>query len=169
MKRLRRSILLPAVILVAGGACTDFIAPVPTFVTIAEIEIANEDDSGTLLEVEVHLFDAHSGLFLGCSGAGDGLEYVDETSVVYFPDATFVRAGGGRSLLTVDELIGRDLFAVVIEDDDEPCPVPTNEGSFDLVTDDLIGESPTFRGEDLDVGVAFAFGNVVWLELVGVR
>ena len=155
--------------LVAGGACSDLIAPNPIYVTITEIEIAQEDDSGTLLEIEVHLFDAHSGLFLGCSGPGEGLEFVDEPGVVYYPDASFVRAGGGRSLLTVDELIGRDLFAVVIEDDDEPCPVPTNEGSFDLVTDDLIGESPIFRGEDLNVGVAFGFGNVAWLELVGMR
>ena len=35
--------------------------------------------------------------------------------------------------------------------------------------DDLIGESPVFRGEDLDRGVAFGFGDVVWLALSGVR
>lgn len=169
MTRLDRSKLTLLTILVAAGACTDVIAPTPTFVTITEIEIANEDDSGTLLEVEVHLFDARTGLFLGCSGERDGLEYVDEPGVVYYPDATFGRAPDGRSLLTVDELIGRDLFAVVIEDDQEPCPVPTNEGTVDIVIDDLIGESPVFRGEDLEVGVAFGFGNVTWLEMVGQR
>jgi hypothetical protein len=169
MKRLDRYKPTLLAVLLAGGACTDVIAPAPTYVTITEIEIANEEDSGTLLEIEVHLYDAPTGLFLGCSGELDGLEYVDESGIVYYPDATFGRAPSGRSLLTVDELIGRDLFAVVIEDDDQPCPVPTNEGTFDLVTDDLIGESPVFRGEDLDVGVAFGFGNVVWLEMVGLR
>jgi hypothetical protein len=169
MTRLDRSKLTLLTILLAGGACTDVIAPAPTFVTITEIEIANEDDSGTFLEVEVHLYDARTGNFLGCSGEFDGLEHVDESGVVYFPDATFGRAPDGGSLLTVDELIGRDLYAIVVEDDEDPCPVPTNEGTLDIVTDDLIGESPVFRGEDLDVGVAFGFGDVVWLEMVGVR
>jgi hypothetical protein len=169
MTRLDRSKLTLLVLLVAGGACTDLIAPAPTFVTITEMEIANEDDSGTFLEIEVHLYDGRTGLFLGCSGELDGLEYVDESGVVYYPDATFGRAPGGGSSLTVDELIGRDVFAVVIEDDDEPCPVPTNEGTIDPITDDLIGVSPVFRGEDLDVGVAFGFGDVVWLEMVGLR
>ena len=60
---------------------------------------------------------------------------------------------------------------MVIEDDHEPCPVPTNEGTFDLITDDLIGTSPVFRGEDLGVGagVAFGFDDVVWITVEGVR
>jgi hypothetical protein len=168
MTPLHPSRLALLTMLLAAGACTEVFAPQPTFVTITEIEIANEEDSGTLLEIEVHLYDAHSGLFLGCSGAFDGLEHVDRSDLVYFPDATFARAPDG-SLLTVDELIGRDLFAVVVEDDDEPCPMPTNEGTLDIVTDDLVGQSPVFRGEDLDGGVAFGFGNVVWLEMVGLR
>lgn len=169
MTRLDRSRPTLLAILLASGACTDVIAPAPTYLTITEIEIANEDDSGTLLEIEVHLYDAITGAFLGCSGELDGLENVDASGVVYHPHATFGRAAGRRGALTVDELFGRDLFAVVVEDDADPCPVPTNEGSFDLVTDDLIGESPVFRGEDLDAGVAFGFGNVVWLEMVGRR
>lgn len=168
MNRQRWSRVGIVILALSIGACTDVFVPDPTYVQITEIEVTGESDSGTLLEVEVHLYDAGSGLFLGCSGEGDGLGGVDESDVAYLVSAWFGRASDGASL-TVDELRGRDVFAVVIEDDHEPCPVPTNEGTFDLVTDDLIGESPIFRGEDLDFGVAFGFGNVVWLAMEGVR
>lgn len=160
-----RSSLLLAIAL-TSAACSDLLVPDPTFVAVTEIEVTNEDDSGTLLEIEVHLYDARSGFFLGCSGEADGLGHVDESDVAYLTTAYFGAAGGD---LTVEELEGMDLYAVVVEDDDEPCPVPTNEGSFDLVTDDLIGVSPIFRGEDLHGGIGFGFDDVVWLALEGIR
>lgn len=169
MTRPLSSLFFLATLVTATGACTDLLVPDPTFVAITEIEIANESDSGTLLEVEVHLYDWQTGLFLGCSGQADGLGQVDESGVTYFPTGFFGRPPDGADLLTVEELIGRDLFVVVVEDDDEPCPVPTNDGTFDLVTDDHIGTSPVFRGEDLDVGVAFGFDDVTWVVIEGVR
>ena len=169
MKRTRSPYGLLATLALAAGACTDVLVPAPTFIAITEIEVANESDTGTFLEVEVHLYDAHNGFFLGCSGERDGLAHVDESGVPYFATAFFGRPPDGSDLLTVDELVGRDVFVVVVEDDHEPCPVPTNEGSFDLITDDLIGVSPVFRGEDVDFGVAFGFDNVTWIAIDGVR
>ena len=99
----------------------------------------------------------------------DGLAQVDESDIPYFVTGFFGRPPDGADLLTVEELVGRDLFAVVIEDDHEPCPVPTNEGTLVLLKDDLIGISPIFRGEDLDIGVAFSFDDVTWLAIDGVR
>lgn len=168
MNRRRWSYVLLAILLPLTGACVEVFAPAPTYVAITEIEITNEDDPASLLEVEVHLYDARSGAFLGCSGDADGLAPVDEADVAYLVTGYFGRVPSG-DLLTVDDVIGRDLFAVVIEDDHEPCPMPTNEGTFDLITDDLIGESPVFRGEDLDRGVAFGFGDVVWIVIEGIR
>ena len=132
--RLPGSGFLIAVALLASGACTEVIIADPTYVAVTEIEVANESDSGTLLEIEVHLFDARSGAFLGCSGERDGLGDVDRSGVAYLVTAFFGRAPGGADLLTVDELVGRDLYAVVIEDDDEPCPVPSNDGTLDAIT-----------------------------------
>lgn len=169
MTRPRRSRLLIATLVTAAGACTDVLTPAPTFVAITEIEVTNETDSGTLLEVEVHLYDARSGFFLGCSGEADGLGPVDESDIPYFVTAFFGRAPDGAELLTVEELEGRDVFVVVVEDDQDPCPVPTNDGTLDLVTDDLIGTSPVFRGEDLHVGVGFGFDAVTWVTIEGVN
>ncbi len=106
---------------------------------------------------------------LGCSGADSGLRDVDEASVRYFVSGYFQRPPDGETELTLDDVVNRDVFLLVIEDDQDPCPLPTNEGSFDLIADDLIGESAVFRGEDLADGLVFAFDDVARLVLESLR
>ena len=106
MTSYRRTPLLLATLALGLGGCTDVFGPSRTYVAITEIELANEEDSGTLLEVEVHLYDADSGAFLGCSGEADGLADVDVAGVAYLVEAFFARAPDGRNRLTVEDVPG---------------------------------------------------------------
>ncbi|MCB9559795.1 MAG: hypothetical protein H6709_04885 [Kofleriaceae bacterium] len=124
---------------------------------VSSIEVTGETDGlGSLLEVEVHLFDADSGAFLGCAGQGQGLEDVDLDDVVYDVFAPLVTPAGRR--LDAADLAGRNLRLEVIEDDQLPCLAPPGPA------DDPIGTLGPVTVDDLTAG-ELAFGNVLHLEL----
>lgn len=123
------------------------------------IEVYEHDNIGTALEIEVHLYDAHSGELLACSGNDDGLDFVNEAHVRYRTHATFVRPYDGYHRLYQRHLDGRDLYLRVYEDDLEPCPTPPGSN------DDFVGQSPVFAGEDLYRGITMSFDDVPYLRL----
>ena len=79
----------------------------PEFLTVTEIEVVNVTDLNLLsdlLEVEVHLYDANTGQFLGCSGAESGLDAVDQSDTPYFVNGYFQQPFDDLARVTVDEL-----------------------------------------------------------------
>lgn len=93
---------------------------------ITQINVAEDDGFGTL-EVEVHLYDAATDAWLGCSGDEFGLANVAYGNTLYNVQAWFVDANSRP--LGVDQLAGRQLRIRVTEDDLAECP--TRPGSDD--------------------------------------
>lgn len=124
------------------------------------IEITGEQDNIGFgdLEVEIHLADADTGAFLGCSGQDHGMEHVDESNERYTVLAHFVDLTGAR--LTAAALAGRNLEISVMEDDNYPCP-----GQLDLIADDHVGTSAPVAAADLAGLAPMMFGNVLDLEM----
>ena len=112
--------LLAGVFLTLGSlACESTTPAPPLFVGITEIEVFGVTDVQPLsdrLEVEVHMFDAVTQRFLGCSGQDSGLEEVDYSDVAYLVGATFQAPPNGQTDLTIDAVLGRDVYLVVVED-----------------------------------------------------
>jgi hypothetical protein len=86
---------------------------------ISQINVREDDGFGTL-EVEVHLYDAATDAWLGCSGDEFGLANVANSSTLYTVQAWFVDASSRP--LGVDQLAGRQLRVRVTEDDFAECP-----------------------------------------------
>ncbi len=154
--------------LLCGAGCGDsgFGPEDPSFLVITEIELTNITDVqlfNDLLEVEVHLYDAHTGLFLGCSGQDSGLREVEVAEVRYSVQGYFQKPPDGSEALTVDEIRGRDLYVDVVEDDSDACPIPTNVATREW--DDPIGTSGLFSAADLVPPLALQFGDVVRIVL----
>ncbi|MCB0292067.1 MAG: hypothetical protein KDH97_17565 [Calditrichaeota bacterium] len=125
---------------------------------ISEMMVTGEYDLGKL-EVEVHLFDAETGRFLGCSGQMQGLERVDSSDYVFTVDAEFHCAEcGGR--LFYEDIEDLEVEIWVIEDDEEPCPGPIVPG-----TDDIIGISDPIPGWEFDRMRNYSFENVLHLRM----
>jgi hypothetical protein len=128
------------------------------------IEITGETDNigfGSL-EVEVHLFDADTGAFLGCSGEHSGMEGVDESNERYPVLAWFQDRLGDR--VPMSTLAGRNIRVQVIEDDAFPCPE-----SADLGADDPVGSATGIPAASLATMDPMTFENVVYLELTAGR
>ena len=123
----------------------------------SSIEITGESDGFGALEVEVHLFDADTNEFLGCSGQSSGLEGVDSSNVRYDVVAWFIDASS--AMVPASALAGRNVRVEVTEDDNFPCP-----GS-NLGEDDLVGISAPVPASDLATLAPLAFGRVVYLAL----
>jgi hypothetical protein len=124
------------------------------------IEITGETDNigfGSL-EVEIHLFDADTGAFLGCSGEHSGMESVDESNQRYPVLAWFQDTSGVH--VPMSSLAGRNVRVDVIEDDAYPCPQ-----TADLGADDPVGSSPATPAESFATLQPMSFQNVVYLEL----
>jgi hypothetical protein len=121
---------------------------------VSAIGVTGESDFGSL-EVEVHLRDAITNTWLGCSGSNSGLENVDSNNVTYTVLGWFMDAQ--RRAVGVEALAGRTLRLEVSEDDSNECP-GTNGGG-----DDPIGSSPPTPGAQLD-NLNTAFGNVLTLS-----
>lgn len=126
---------------------------------ISEMMVTGEYDGLGNLEVEVHLFDAETGRFLGCSGQMQGLERVDSSDYVFAVDAEFLRAGGGGRLF-YEDVEDLEVEIWVIEDDDEPCPGPIVPG-----VDDIIGISAPIPGWEFDRMRNYSFENVLHLRM----
>jgi len=148
-----RATLAAAVALTAGGC----FASNPPELWITDVQVTGETDFG-FLEVEVHLFDADTGEFLGCSGQNEGLENVDVSDVDYQVDAHFVDPGGVHRLHPGD-LAGRAVEVQVIEDDQDPCPVAPG------TLDDVIGISDPIDGGAIGPDLPLSFDRVVSLHL----
>ncbi len=86
---------------------------------ITQINVNESDGFGTL-EVEVHLYDAVTDVWLGCSGDDFGLANVAVGNTLYNVQAWFVDASSRP--LGVDQLAGRQLRVRVTEDDFQECP-----------------------------------------------
>jgi len=150
-----------ALAIVAGlVSCKNSASPnIPKLIRISEIEVDEEDTSGKL-EIEVHLYQDSTNVFLGCSGADQGLEGVDTSDVLYDVDAYFIKPGGGDQYLTLPDLEQKNIFIQVMEDDDHPCP-----GFYDPNSDDLVGTSDPFPASDFATPQVMAFGRVYHLKI----
>ncbi len=134
---------------------------------VVELQVEGVTDPGGRLEIELHLFDAHSGAFLGCSGALQGLLSIDASGTLYAPDAHFVKPSGvigypsPRSRWLYEfELRGKPLELVAIEEeDDAPCPAALS------TADEVIGESEVLSGDDLRSLGTLQLGQVSHLKL----
>ena len=121
------------------------------------IRVTGETDGlGSRLEVELHLEDADTGVDLGCSGEGQGMEGVDYDDTDYDLFATFVRPDG--TALGMSDLAGRNVRVHAIEDDSFPCPGPIEPD------DDDMGSSAPLPAADLAT-VQSSFGEVVNLTM----
>jgi hypothetical protein len=121
---------------------------------VSQISVTGESDFGSL-EVEVHIRDAATNAWLGCTGMGQGMQNVDDNNTTYnvvgwFSDAQSRTVG-------IEQLAGRTLRLEVSEDDDNQCP-GTNGGG-----DDPIGTSPSIAAASL-ANLNTAFGNVLALS-----
>lgn len=137
--------------------------PSDSHLQLRAIQVDNETDSGNVLEVEVHVLDATTGAFLGCSGNLQGLVNVDQSNLRYNVDAHFVKPGGlvgypapRSEWLTRKDVEGKTLKLVVIEDDLSACPTPADP------EDDVLGTSVSLAAASLGAPapVAMASGEV---------
>jgi hypothetical protein len=121
---------------------------------VSAISVTGESDFGSL-EVEVHLRDAITNTWLGCSGGSSGLASVDSNNVTYTVVGWFMDSQ--RRAIGVEALAGRTLRLEVSEDDSNECPGTNGSG------DDPIGSSPPTPVAQLD-NLDTAFGNVLALS-----
>jgi hypothetical protein len=124
---------------------------------VREIEVTGETDLGAL-DVEVHLFDQGTRVHLGCSGRDQGMEVVDVSDVRYSINAEFERPNGDT--LYADDLRGRPLELIVIEDDVNPCTRPPD------MEDDVVGIRQGLDHATLALGGLQSFDNVIALRVV---
>ena len=132
----------------------------PDDLWITRIEITGENDPLSRLDVEVHMYDADTGEFVGCSGNEHGLEPVDASDLRYPVEAWFYDVQGDRRV-DPEDLFGRNVVLEVWEDDGNPCPSPADS----VDGDDPVGVSGPLPGEGLGEVGPLGFGNVVYLEL----
>ncbi len=135
-------------------------------IRIFELQLHGVSDSG-LLEIELHLFDAGSNAFLGCSGPLHGLLSVDYSGLRYSPDAHFVPPGSVSGYpvprgqwLTAQDVAGKTLRLVVLEEDAVPCPAPPSAEE-----DDVIAEVAALPGASLAAPRTMQFGDVTHLKI----
>jgi hypothetical protein len=135
---------------------------------IRELEVTGVTDASEFLELEVHLLDAATNTFLGCSGNLQGLLGVDLSDRRYVVDAHFVKPGGvvgypnpRDEWLTYADVRGKRLKFVVLEDDLVACPSPQNP------EDDVVGVSAPVAADLLGdpAPVAMASGQVTRLVI----
>lgn len=139
------------------AACTT--DPPPPDLWITGIEITNESDPFSLLDVELHLYDADTDEFIGCAGQNEGMEPVDASDREYVLEAQFYDLADNR--VTPRDLLDRNVIVEVWEDDNRPCPVPASEADGD----DPVGFSKPLPGSAIgDLG-PLSFGNVRLLTL----
>jgi len=125
---------------------TDLRPPSPA-VKINEIEVKNLTDGIGSLEMEVHIHEAGTDRFLGCSGQLNGLQPVDVSGRRYAVNARFTLDQSRQRNVTYFDIKDKNIYVVVIEDDEFPCPCPPAYGSSGL--DDLVTISPPFPGTEL--------------------
>jgi hypothetical protein len=129
------------------------------------IHITNHPDDGAFdaeLEVEVHLRDADDDELVACTGGREGMAKVDFDDVAYDDVSSFFILPDESPLLPED-VQDRMLVAVVVEDDEIPCPAPENSDAtsfFGDTADDLIARTMPFEGALLTEGEGLTFEDV---------
>lgn len=131
-------------------------------IIVEGIEVTNTIDGFGALEVEVHLVDCDGLTTIACVGHNQDMRPVDEPNRYYQVDAAFIDLVSG-ALITVADVDGRDVAFWVTEDDAGPCPE-----DFTLLSDDIIGISMIFPGEDLAYPQTWQFDDVVRMETISV-
>ena len=129
---------------------------------VREVRVTGEGDSifGPNLELEVHMywqFSQDSIRFLGCSGENQGLRSVDVSEILYVELSGFFQKPTGGNLILAD-IENKNIYLITSEDDDNPCPV--QYGGVFPFSDDLIGRSEIFSGNQLANLKSMAFGRV---------
>lgn len=151
----------------AGEAAAALAAPGERILRLQQLQLGAVTDEG-LLEAEVHLVDATTRALIGCSGALHGMLGVDDGLRPYALNAHFVRPGGivgypnpRGEWLTEADVRGREVRAIVLEDDLDACPTPQG------ASDDLIGTSKPVRLDGLGapLTVEMESGQVQLLRL----
>ena len=136
--------------------------PNSPLVELREIEVRNESDGIGRLEIEAHIYEAGTDIFLGCSGSINGLEHVDFNNNLYLVHATFRRPYVGPEL-TYQDIADKNIYIEILEDDVNPCPCPEDIG---VDQDDHVGTTEPFVGSELaEAKVIKNFGKVVHLAL----
>lgn len=180
-----------ATILAAAGLSACGVGEPAGTLYVTSIEVTNAPSDKIFaedLEVEVYIMERASTAntfdrAIACAGTRTGLDNVVRDDVTYNTDAYFIDIQDDvpdgeqidRTKVRLDWLRGRDLYVVVVEDDDEACPrSPTydDEQSTRISgnRDDLLGKSGAFDPARLEERpVSMAFGDVVRLELDIVR
>lgn len=125
---------------------------------ITDLQITGETDFGAL-DVEVHLFDENTREHLGCAGSQDGLQEVDASDFHYEVYASFRHGDDTDRELFPEELAGRSIELIVIEDDVAPCPVPPG------IDDDVVGLRTGLGLTDFELGTTLSFDDVVALRV----
>ncbi len=120
---------------------------------VSQINVNASDGFGTL-EVEVHMYDAATGVWLGCSGDEYGLANVAVGNTLYAVTGYFVDALSRP--LGVDQLAGRNVRLVVTEDDYIECPATPHS------TDEIIAQGPSIAAASLAT-LSTSFGNALQL------
>ena len=132
----------------------------PPEIWVTDIEITGENDPLSRLDVELHLYDADTQAFIGCSGNDHGMERVDASDLRYPIEAWFYDVQLDRRVHP-DDLEGRNVSIEVWEDDGNPCPSPATS----IDGDDPVGISGPLPGDGLGEIGPLSFGNVIYLEL----
>jgi hypothetical protein len=136
-------------------------------VYVREVRVTGEGDTifGPSLELEVHVYEVisqGSARFLGCSGENQGLRSVDASDIHYVGLSGFFQKPGGGNLALAD-VENKSIYLITSEDDENPCPV--QYGGVFPFSDDLIGMSENFSGNQLASLKLMAFGRVQHLLL----
>jgi hypothetical protein len=107
---------------------------VDDIVRVTQLEVTNEVDPFTTLDMEVHMFDS-TGAFIGCAGSPEGLGDVAASDILYNVVAD-LRTSDGRRVGATD-IGARTVHFEVWEDDLDACPSPASSD----VGDDYLGAS----------------------------
>lgn len=132
----------------------------PPELWITSIEITGESDPFSRLDVELHMYDADTDEFVGCSGNDQGMERVDASDLRYPIQAWIYDVQQDRRVDPPD-LLAREVIVEVWEDDGNPCPSPAAAADGD----DLVGISGPLPGDGIGEVGPISFANVIELEL----
>jgi hypothetical protein len=145
------------------GRTPDTRPPSPA-VKINEIQVKNLSDGIGSLEIEVHIHELGTDRFLGCSGQINGLREVDVSGRFYVVNAKFTLDQSRQRNLTYYDVKDKNIYLVIIEDDEAPCPCPPSYGGLGL--DDLVVISAPFPGAELFQAKEITnLGNLTHLSL----
>lgn len=118
--------------------------------TAADVPATDDGWFGGGIEPELHLFDADTDTWLGCTY---GTPY-EGRPVIFFD---------GEGALVRDDIATRNVEVLIIENDGAPCPAPTSIGDVSTGDDDdLLARGEPVSGLDVDHGVSSGTVALAW-------